>query len=685
MERRLISRCVAGAFAGVLALPIVGVTSAGADGPEIGEAISGSALTELRGKDRYETAGLAATTAFGRAETVVLASGTSFPDALAASSLAGDLEAPILLLDGDSVPEGTATAYAALEPSKVVVVGGAQRISDAAVARLTGETAQVSRVAGTDRWQTAARVAGQFEAGEVDGERTAFLAVGGQFADAVAAGPAAYAGSLPVLLTEPGALPAATSAALTDEGIEHVVVLGGENAVNSATVAQVEALGITTERLQGPDRYATATAIADWSIARGFLDDAEVSVVRGDDSGGGADALAAAPLAAVRRTPVLLLQTPDNPSTASAWWMLNHFPRVQTMVVVGAWPQQAVAVMRKGPLTNDRCGDDGCQVRQSPTQLADGTLDVSSRVVDLDGATQVEIGAENLLARTTDGAVWGWGRISDEADGVPWTDTPVQIAGISGATDIAVSPGVGVALDGAGRVWQFGWTVAGGKATATTAQEVALPARAVDISAEKDHGVAVLRDGSVWTFSKTGAVQRVPELTDAYQISSSYYQTSVLRVDGTVWSFGWDFTTEPSSALTPDRRAHALGWSGVSQVEGSDFSTYAARYDGRLAAWGWNSLAELGAGYQTPVGADGRTEPQFLPEARTGVQGLTAGGSHVVAFLTEGGSFAAWGANFRGEVDPGNLSTVVVHPVAFGAGGIIVAGDGTNVQLVTDF
>jgi len=672
MQRRIIDRCVAGTFAGIITLPVfIGVAQA----DELPPSVTGSALTELRGADRYETAGMAATTAFTTADTVVLASGTSFPDALAASALAGDLDAPVLLLDGDSVPAGTATAYATLKPTKVVVVGGTGRISDAALARLTGGTAQVDRVAGTDRWQTAAQVASRLSGvGEIGGERTAFLAVGSGFADAVAAGPAAYAGTLPVLLTETDGLPAATESALRDEGIEHIVVLGGENAVNSATVAQVEALGISTERLLGPDRYATATAIADWSISQGFLDDDEVSVVRGENAGGGADALAAAPLAAVRRTPILLLETPDNPSTASAWWMLNHFPRASSMVVVGAWPREAVSVMRKGPLMNDWCGTEGCQVRQGTT----------FQVVDIDGVTQVEIGAKNVLARTTDGTVWGWGRVSDEADGVPWTDTPVQIAGISGATDIAVSPGVGVALDGAGQVWQFGWTIANGKATATTAQKVEFPARVVDISAEKDHGVAVLRDGSVWTFTRTGAVQRVPGITDAYQVSSSYYQTSVLRVDGTVWAFGWDFTTEPSSALTPDRPARDLGWSGVSEIEGSDHSTYAVRYDGRLAAWGWNSLGELGVGYATPVGADGRTEPQFFPEVRSNVYRVTAGGSHVVADLTTGPP-AAWGANFEGEVDPGNPATVITNHIGFGAGGILVAGDGFNVQMVTDW
>ena len=155
----------------------------------------------------------------------------------------------------------------------------------------------VDRVAGADRYETAALLAARTDQ---DGEFPTFaLARGDAPADALTA---AQLG-LPVLLTRPGSLPAATRDVLAQAEGAVVVVIGGEAAVSPAVVREVEDLPSTATvfRLAGADRYATASAVAaqnhnDRSPAGTGLTDEPAALLA---SGTGfTDAVAAGPLAA---------------------------------------------------------------------------------------------------------------------------------------------------------------------------------------------------------------------------------------------------------------------------------------------------------------------------------------------------------------------------------------------------
>ena len=72
----------------------------------------------------------------------------------------------------------------------------------------------------------------------------------------------AVAAQFPILLTQPGTLPATTKKALTDLKITKVIVLGGTAAVSDAVVKDVTDNGAKTQRVAGSDRYATASKVA---------------------------------------------------------------------------------------------------------------------------------------------------------------------------------------------------------------------------------------------------------------------------------------------------------------------------------------------------------------------------------------------------------------------------------------
>ncbi|NAZ74901.1 hypothetical protein GTQ99_05610, partial [Kineococcus sp. T13] len=104
----------------------------------------------------------------------------------------------MLLVQGESVPASVVAELQRLRPQAITVVGGANRVGDAVLEQLKGFTSgPVTRIAGTDRYDTANRVSAAFfrDAEEVT------IASGETFADALAAGARAGRHEGPLLLT----------------------------------------------------------------------------------------------------------------------------------------------------------------------------------------------------------------------------------------------------------------------------------------------------------------------------------------------------------------------------------------------------------------------------------------------------------------------------------------------------
>lgn len=166
----------------------------------------------------------------------------------------------------------------------------------------------VVRVAGGDRYETAAEVAATFAAG-VD---RVFLATGEDFPDALAVGPIAGREEFPVLLVERGTIPDATAGALERLDPGAITILGGEVAVGPAVERQArQYTSGTVDRLAGADRYATAAAIVDEYVDPG------VPVVYVATGRTFADALAGGPAAVTTGGPLLLVEPGDIPPATS--------------------------------------------------------------------------------------------------------------------------------------------------------------------------------------------------------------------------------------------------------------------------------------------------------------------------------------------------------------------------------
>jgi putative cell wall-binding protein len=179
------------------------------------ETALGSYATEgverIFGATRYHTAAAVSKRFFPTTEGVLIATGQNYPDALAAGPLAGVWEAPILLVQNNSIPAVTATELNRLNPEWIVVIGGPAAVSKTVVAELRGYASDFLNVeAGADRYETAAILSRVW-----DWAQYPHVTTGEYFPDALTAG--ATAGQLgnPMLLTRKNSLPAVTATELT--------------------------------------------------------------------------------------------------------------------------------------------------------------------------------------------------------------------------------------------------------------------------------------------------------------------------------------------------------------------------------------------------------------------------------------------------------------------------------------
>jgi putative cell wall-binding protein len=256
-------------------------------------------VTRVFGADRFATStGVSASYFSPGVPVAYVATGAAYADALAGGPAAARGGGPLLLISQLSVPATVVTELQRLQPGRIVVLGGAEAISDAVLAQLhTYTTGTVTRIAGADRYATAALLAEQFPAGS-----PVFVATGTNYPDALAGVAAAAAEHAAIVLTDPNTLPASAAAALAQLQPSSITILGGNSAVSPAVQTALAAYSASITRLAGTDRYDTAAKVA----AAAFPDASAAYVASGITF---ADALAGGPVAGLRGEP-LLLATP---------------------------------------------------------------------------------------------------------------------------------------------------------------------------------------------------------------------------------------------------------------------------------------------------------------------------------------------------------------------------------------
>ncbi|WP_019412507.1 cell wall-binding repeat-containing protein [Paenisporosarcina sp. TG20] len=211
----------------------------------------GKAVGRISGSDRGKTAIAISQSGWETAKTVILARSSMFPDSLAAAPLAYKLDAPILLTKENGLASETIVELKRLKTEKVIIVGGEGAVSQDIVRSLYAQGIFVERIAGADRFETAAKVA--MKLGGTP--EKAIVTDGYNFPDALTISSYAAQNGYPILLTKTDTLPEATLNVL--QAIPDTIVMGGEKAVSAAVAGQLN----NPVRIFGDDRFATGAAV----------------------------------------------------------------------------------------------------------------------------------------------------------------------------------------------------------------------------------------------------------------------------------------------------------------------------------------------------------------------------------------------------------------------------------------
>lgn len=214
-------------------------------------------VVRISGKDRYATSDKIIYSFMDELEmekldTLIIASGTKFPDALAGSYLASTIGAPILLTNGELNLEWfEANVY---DDALIYILGGTGAVP--ATVEKTLKDYDVIRLSGKTRYDTNMEILK--EALSLDGYTDEILiCTGDKFADSLSAS----ATGLPILLVG-NELTESQKAFLNTFSKSDFYVIGGEGAVNAKVYNAVDKIG-DVERISGKTRYETSVKIAE--------------------------------------------------------------------------------------------------------------------------------------------------------------------------------------------------------------------------------------------------------------------------------------------------------------------------------------------------------------------------------------------------------------------------------------
>lgn len=287
-------------------------------------ATTDASSARLAGANRFETAQIVTTETFDAANVALLVNGMNYPDALAASYLAGITGSPVLLTDPTTLSDGIIPTLEALGVNGVYAIGGEGAISSAVLNELQAAGYIVDRIAGENRFSTArqvAELAGPDPIGEFMAGRAAIVVNGLSFPDALAAGPIAAAHGLPILLTTPEALHPDAENALLNLEIEQALIVGGTAAVSEAVAGRIDTLGIDVRRISGPTRQETAARVAEVAVGELAFPADRVLLARSDNA---ADALAGGIRGGTVLAPILLTDSRDELGSAAGAFILDN-------------------------------------------------------------------------------------------------------------------------------------------------------------------------------------------------------------------------------------------------------------------------------------------------------------------------------------------------------------------------
>lgn len=249
-------------------------------------------ISRIAGENRYKTAIEISKKRFKNADTVILASGSNFADALTAQGLTSVYNGPLLLSGLGEAQKDVEKEISRLGAKNIIVVGGEKSISNNEIKNYEIKT---ERIAGSDRYETASKI-GEIIFKNNKSNKNVIIADGRNYPDALSISSYATSEGIPVLLSENNKLSQRQEKLLSKYKIKEGIIVGGENSVGM----EIDKLFVKRTRIAGNDRYETASNIA----KEFFKNPKEVFIASGENY---PDALTVSYYASYKNAPILLV------------------------------------------------------------------------------------------------------------------------------------------------------------------------------------------------------------------------------------------------------------------------------------------------------------------------------------------------------------------------------------------
>lgn len=262
---------------------------------------SEAAATEqvLAGSNRHSTAVQVSQKGWSSSENVVLVNDSAIADALAATPLAEELNAPILLTGKNKLNSTTKSEIERLGATNIYLIGGESVLSDDLSAEISGRT---YRIAGSSRETTALAIAKKIN--ELNPVKTIAVVNGTTgLADAVSIASVAAEKDMAIILSNPKSGISASKDFINSTGIEKSYVIGGDKAVSDYVMSSLPG----AERVSGSNRNDTNAKVIEKFYPSNSLNNIYVAKNGSGNTGQLIDALAVGVLAAKNSSPVLIV------------------------------------------------------------------------------------------------------------------------------------------------------------------------------------------------------------------------------------------------------------------------------------------------------------------------------------------------------------------------------------------
>jgi putative cell wall-binding protein len=229
-------------------------------------------IGRLQGADRFDVGveisqALFPTVPAGGVPVVYVASGYNFPDALVAGPAAARHGGGVLLVEPTAIPAAVAAELARLRPQRIVVAGGPASVTPSVYSQLrsyVSSSSDIFRANGIDRYEASRALIR--DAFDEDGATMAIITTGGNFPDALSAGPAAASQNAPVILVDGTAsrIDSATRQLLVDLGVQRIYIAGGTGSVSPGIETSLGGLvgSGNVHRFAGTDRFEVGVLIS---------------------------------------------------------------------------------------------------------------------------------------------------------------------------------------------------------------------------------------------------------------------------------------------------------------------------------------------------------------------------------------------------------------------------------------